>query len=38
MVREGLDSLSPPHRSVLSAVHEEGLTLSQIAGRLGYRS
>jgi RNA polymerase sigma-70 factor, ECF subfamily len=35
MVRDALDSLSPAHRQVLRLVHEDGLTQSQIAGRLG---
>jgi RNA polymerase sigma-70 factor, ECF subfamily len=35
MVRDALDSLSPAHREVLRLVHENGLTQSQIAGRLG---
>lgn len=35
MVREALDSLSPAHTQVLMLAHEEGLTQSQIAGRLG---
>ena len=35
MVRDALDSLSPAHRDVLRLVHEDGLTQSQIAGRLG---
>lgn len=35
IVHEGLDALSPAHREVLRLVHEEGLTQSQIAERLG---
>jgi RNA polymerase sigma-70 factor (ECF subfamily) len=35
MVREALDSLRPGHQQVLTLAHEEGLTQSQIAGRLG---
>jgi RNA polymerase sigma-70 factor (ECF subfamily) len=35
MVREALDSLSPAHLQVLTLAHDEGLTQSQIAGRLG---
>ena len=35
MVREGMDALSPAHREVLRLVHEEDLTQSQIAERLG---
>jgi len=35
IVREGLDALSPAHREVLRLAHEEGLTQSQIAERLG---
>jgi RNA polymerase sigma-70 factor, ECF subfamily len=35
IVREGLDALSPAHREVLRLTHEEGLTQSQIAERLG---
>jgi RNA polymerase sigma-70 factor (ECF subfamily) len=35
IVREGLDALSPAHREVLRLVHEDGLTQSQIAQRLG---
>jgi len=35
MVHDALDSLSPAHREVLRLVHEDGLTQSQIAGRLG---
>ncbi len=35
MVRDALDSLSPAHREVLRLVHEDGLTQSQIAARLG---
>jgi RNA polymerase sigma-70 factor (ECF subfamily) len=35
IVREGLDALSPAHREVLRLVHDDGLTQSQIAERLG---
>lgn len=35
MVRDALDSLSAAHREVLMLVHDEGLTQSQIAERLG---
>lgn len=35
MVRDALESLSAAHREVLMLVHEEGLTQSQIAERLG---
>ncbi|MGE5293032.1 MAG: RNA polymerase sigma factor [Micromonosporaceae bacterium] len=35
IVREGLSTLSPAHQEVLRLVHEEGLTQSQIAKRLG---
>lgn len=35
MVRDALDSLSAAHREVLMLVHQEGLTQSQIAERLG---
>ncbi|HEV2375727.1 MAG TPA: sigma-70 family RNA polymerase sigma factor [Streptosporangiaceae bacterium] len=35
VIREGMDALSPAHREVLTLVHEEGLTQSQIAERLG---
>jgi RNA polymerase sigma-70 factor, ECF subfamily len=34
-VQDALDSLSPAHREVLLLVHNEGLTQTQIAGRLG---
>jgi RNA polymerase sigma-70 factor (ECF subfamily) len=35
MVRDALESLTPPHREVLMLFHAEGLTQSQIAERLG---
>ncbi len=35
MVRDALESLTPAHREVLALSHEEGLTQSQIAERLG---
>jgi len=35
IVREALDTLSPPHAEVLQLAQEEGLTQSQIAERLG---
>jgi RNA polymerase sigma-70 factor, ECF subfamily len=35
IVRDGLSTLSPAHQEVLRLVHEEGLTQSQIAKRLG---
>lgn len=35
ILRDGLDTLSSAHREVLRLVHEEGLTQSQIAERLG---
>lgn len=35
MVRDALESLTAPHREVLTLFHAEGLTQSQIAERLG---
>jgi RNA polymerase sigma-70 factor, ECF subfamily len=35
MVRDALESLTAPHREVLTLCHAEGLTQSQIAERLG---
>ena len=34
MVRDAMESLSPAHREVLMLVNKEGLTQTQIAGRL----